>query len=167
MTTIIESGMPFDFADQTGFRLEDSDTHKAVQPGVKIADFLYLCKNDTVVWCVEAKSSSPHPNTQPDFEEFISDVKNQLLNAFSLYFAMRLDRHATAGELPPTFKIPELARVGIQFVLIIAGHPQDWLPPLKEALYKELYPTIRTWNLGSNPVIVLNDELAREYRLIR
>jgi hypothetical protein len=94
-------------------------------------------------------------------------VKNQLLNAFSLYFAMRLNRHVSASELPDTFWVPDLSKVRVQFILIINGHKRDWLPPLQEALYKELHPTIRTWNPGPNPVIVLNDALARERWLIQ
>jgi len=201
----MESGMEFECPSQTCFQFEKSKTYDAIKNGVKIADFLFLQKkkSETAIWCVEAKSSSPRPGTQPNFDaliseikgqienqrtlakfdelilefknqrtlsrfdEFVLEIKDKLLNAFSLYVAMRLKRHSIANELLPEFETPELSTVKFQFILVIAGHKPEWLPPLRDALYNALYPTSKTWNLGQYPVIVINDDKAREKGLIQ
>ena len=170
-TAIIEeSGMMFLCPDETCFRIEKSSTYKTIQTGIKIVDFLFLRKNNknnSVIWCVEAKSSTPRPTTQPRFDEFISEIKEKMLNAFSLCFAMCLDRHLTSHELPLSFRSSDFPDIEVRFVLIIAGHKPEWLPPLQAVLYQALRSTARTWNLGATPVVVLNSEMARQRGLIQ
>jgi hypothetical protein len=169
MTIVIESGMAFKCSSQTCFQTEKSKTYAAIQNRVKIADFLFLRKNNSAIWCVEAKTSvarEAHPSR--DRNQEISDIKDKLLNTFSLYVAMRLNRHSTANELPPEFKPPDLSTVEFQFVLVIAGEDdKDKLDQIKEVLRKALFPTIKTWHLGANPVIVINGDKARERGLIQ
>jgi hypothetical protein len=167
MTKILESGMEFKCSSQTCFPIEQHEPFKTLKTKIKIADFLLLRKNNSVVWCVEAKSSSPQPGNKPRFNEFILEIKDKLLNTFSLYFAMRLKRHPEKNDWPDAFMVPDVSNVSVQFVLIIAGHKAEWLPPLKDALYSALYPTGQMWNLGPNPVIVFNDDMARKCGLIR
>jgi hypothetical protein len=164
---IEESGMKFICPDETCFRVEKSDTYKTIQNGVKIADFLFLRKNNSVILCVEAKSSTPHPATQPRFDEFISEIRDQILNAFSLCFAMCLNRHPTSHELPSSFRSCILSDIKVRFVLVIAGHKSEWLPPLQEVLCQALRSTVKTWNLGATPIVVLNSEMARQHGLIQ
>ena len=169
MTIVIESGMAFKCSSQTCFQIEKSKTYAAIQNRVKCADFLFLRKkeDETAIWCVEAKSSSPRPETQPDFDKYILGIKDQLLNTFSLYVAMRLNRHSTANELPPEFETPDLSTVKFQFVLVISGQQMGGLQPIQDALRNALYPTIKTWHLKPNPVIVINGDKARKYGLIQ
>jgi len=162
---IEESGMVFDVPDDVCFRIEKSAVYNSIQNRVQIAEFLWYRKN--VILCVEAKPSTPHPATQPRFDEFLLEIKDKLLNAFSLYIAMRLNRHPARSELPDTFETLDLSVVNIQFVLIVNGYKKDWLPLLRESLFNTLYPTIKVWNFGSNPLIVLNDVMARDRGLIR
>jgi len=172
MTTqaITESGMTFGpFPSERCFYIEKSKCYAAVQEGVQIAEFLLLKpqQQGTTVWVVEAKSSSPRPETQPNFAEFIDEVRAKLVNGFLLAVAARLQRHPEAeDELPTAFKTLELTTQGFRFVLVINGHKREWLAPLQSALVQALKPVIKTWALPATSVAVLNHELAEQYGLI-
>jgi hypothetical protein len=168
---IVESKMKFGpFAEGECFHIEKSQVYQAIQRNVKTAEFLLLrFQNDKqVIWVVEAKSSSPRPETQPNFSEFIDDVRNKITNAFLLGIAVRLRRHSTADtELPGAFTSLDLQSIGFRFVLVVQGHKQEWLVPLQNALSLALNPIVKIWALPPNSVAVINDELARQYKLIQ
>lgn len=168
---IIESGMTFGpFSNEYCFYIEKSTIYKNIERDLKIAEFLLLrLDNDKtpIIWIVEAKSSSPRPETQPDFDGFIKEIHEKLVNAFSLGIASCLKRHSPAeNELPEPFKSLNLSVIEVRFVLVINGHQDSWLPPLQDALKKSLHPTIKTWALSPTSVAVLNEKLAKEHGLI-
>lgn len=173
MTTqpFIESGMTFGpFPDGHCFHIEKSPTYETVQRGVQIAEFLLLrIRNGSppTVWVVEAKSSTPRPGTQPNFDDFIDEIREKLTNALSLYLAVYLRRHASEdAELPMPFKELDLSTTDFRLVLVVNNHKEDWLPPLKDALAKVLHATVKTWALSASAVVVINDALARSHGLI-
>ncbi|MCY4046863.1 MAG: hypothetical protein OXF42_01970 [Candidatus Dadabacteria bacterium] len=166
--TITESGMKFGpYQSDCFFQIEKSDAYAAVREGVKIADFLLLQQSTLLV--VEAKSSVSNPETQggEDFDKNIADICEQLINAFSLGWASRLGRHPkSAKELPKAFKNLDLRTVQVRFVLVIKAHKEEWLSRVNEVMKKALRPTVKTWGLGPNSVLVLNDKGARKHKLI-
>lgn len=171
MEPFTESGMQFGpYPDGCCFRVEQSDTYGRIQSGVRIAEFLLVHTSGDrapCVWIVEAKSSSPQPETQPNFSEFITEIRDKLTNALALGIASILMRHTGAAvELPDRFKTLDLAATDFRLVLIINGHKKSWLAPLQDALRKALHPTVQTWALGANAVVVINDQDARRFGLI-
>ena len=169
--SIMESGMTFGpYHDDHVFYIEKSATYRQVQQGVQMAEFLLLRTKEgrpPTVWVVEAKSSTPRPATQPNFDEFIVEIREKLSNALVLGVAACLKRHKAAGaELPDPFKALDLSTLGFRLVLVIKGHKAAWLPPLQEALAKTLHPTVRTWALPPIAVQVINDDMARSLGLI-
>ena len=116
---------------------------------------------------IEAKSSSPRPETQPNFAEFIDEIRTKLTNGFLLAVAARLQRHPAAeNELPDALKTLDLKARGFRFVLVINGHKQEWLEPLQNALVQALKPVVKTWALPATSVAVLNHEMAQQHGLI-
>lgn len=173
MTTraIIESGMTFGpYPDGRCFYIEKSSTYADIQQGVQMAEFLLLRIDNgkpPVLWVVEAKSSTPRPETQPNFDEFIAEIREKLVNAFSLGWASCLKRHQQAdAELPDSFKTLDLSRADVRFVLVINGHPEAWLPPIQDALKKALHSTVKTWCFAPTSVAAINENLARKHGLI-
>jgi len=174
MTTkpIVESGMTFGpYPEGTCFHVEKSHTYTAIQEGVKVAEFVLLRRRGknrpASLWVVEARSSTPRPETQPNFDLFISEIREKLVNAFSLVWACCLKRHRRAEtELPDHFKALDLSQADVKFVLVIRGHREEWLPPLQEALYEALRPIVKTWAFSPTAVAVMNDAMARERDLI-
>lgn len=170
--TIRESGMTFGpYLEDYCFKIEESQIYQRIQQGVKMAEFIWLdAKPDKSpkVFIVEAKSSTPRSENQPDFDGFIEAVRCKLVNAMSLMLATCLKRHALAeSELPETFQALDLKNVEFRFILVVKDHKFEWLSPLQEALTKALRPTIKTWALSANAVVVLNADLACQYGLIR
>ncbi|MBB3332248.1 hypothetical protein BDK63_003142 [Halomonas campaniensis] len=173
MTTqaIKESGMTFGpYPEGQCFYIEKSDTYKSIENGVKIAEFI-LIKADKgeapSLWVVEAKSSSPRPETQPNFDDFIEEIREKLINAFSLSLASCLKRHEKAEpELPRKIQELDFSNAGARFILVIKGHEEGWLPPLQEALALALRPTLKTWSFSPTSVAVMNEDLATQHGLI-
>ena len=165
---IIESGMTFGpYPEGHCFYIEKSETYQKINEGVKIVEFLLLRSQDKcIVWIVEAKKSSAHPENKSDFDEFILEIKQKFTNALTLTVATCLKRHSTWGELPNSFQTLDLKKVDFRLILVIKGHPQAWLPPLQDALKKALKPTIKTWNLSATSVVVLNEAMAKSQGLI-
>lgn len=167
----VESGMTFGpFAEGHCFRIERSEVYRKVKDGVQMAEFLLLRLKDghpPTVWVVEAKSSTPRPETQPNFDEFIEEIRKKLTNALSLGLAACLRRHEDSdAELSEPFKTLDLSVVGFRLVLVINGHKKEWLPPLQEALSKALQSTVKVWALPPTAVAVINDGQARSHGLI-
>ncbi|HRT58608.1 MAG TPA: hypothetical protein P5038_18440 [Candidatus Paceibacterota bacterium] len=173
MISFTESGMIFGpYAETDFFGIEKCATYGAIQDGVKMAEFLLIRETPQkppcvcCVWIVEAKSSSPQPKTQPEFDGYIADIKDKLTNGLSLCFASVLKRHPnTLAEWPDKYRDLELSTAGFRLVLVINGHQLDWLPPLQDALRRALHPTAKTWALDPNAVVVLNHEGARQFGL--
>ncbi len=168
---IIESGMIFGpFIDGHCFYIEKSVTYKKIEKNVQMAEFIllrYKTGKPPTVWVIEAKSSSPHPDTFPGFDEFICEIKEKLNNALVLGVAACLNRHSTAhNELSEQFKTLDLSIVDFKLILVIKGHKAEWLPPLQDALTKVLHPTVKTWALSALSVMVMNDDIARSYGLM-
>lgn len=173
MTTqaIVESEMTFGpYPDGQCFHIERSNTYADIQQGVKMAEFLLLRAENgksPVLWVVEAKGSTPRPETQPKFDKFIAEIREKMVNAFSLGWASRLERHQEAkAELPDPFKNLDLTRAKVKFVLVIKDHKESWLPPIQDALKKALHPTVKTWCFTPPSVAVINEEGAKKYGLI-
>ena len=166
---IIESGMEFVIqrGDNSLFYLEESQTYKEIQEGVKMAELLLLRPESRYkMWIIEAKSSSPHPETQPNFNEFIQEITEKFANALTLFIANYLKRHQNNNELSEELQNYPLDDVKFVFVLIIKGHEKPWLVPLQEALGNSLRALLKTWGQSSR-VVVLNDVMARDdYKLI-
>lgn len=166
-----ESGMQFGpFPRGRCFRIEKSETFRRLGDRVRMAEFLLLRnsrKGPAAVWVVEAKSSTPRPETRPGFDDdFIAEIREKLTNALSLGLAACLNRHPAAeAELPEPFRKLDLSRLNFRLVLVVNGHPEAWLPPLKDSLAKALQPAVKTWALAPPAVAVLNDGMARRFGL--
>lgn len=92
MTTepIIESELTFGpFPEGHCFYIEKSQTYKRIESGVKMVEFLLLrtsvTANKTAIWMIEAKKSSPNPNTHGKLEERMNEVSKKLNSNSSEY----------------------------------------------------------------------------------
>jgi len=141
---------------------------------VKTAEFILLHSptkpNDKfAIWVVEAKSSTPKPATQPDFNQFIDEISQKLTNGLLLFQALMMGRHGKAGQqtLPEPFSKIDLKTIDFKLILVINGHKTEWLAPLNDKLTQAMKPLVKVWALSATAVTVLNDELARKKGLIQ
>ena len=161
--TISESGMSFGpFSASEIWQVETCALYKRIKEGVQIADFIVLRKRkegQLVACIVEAKSSSPRPGTQPNFDEFIEEIRSKVSNAFTLTVATRLDRfRGELTNLPDAFQRLDLKTANFTFVLIIKEHKEAWLEPIQNALVKAMKGLVKAWNLPGASVAVLNEK---------
>ncbi len=168
---IRESGMTFGpFREETIFHIERSRLYGHVnrgEGGVPTAEFVLLpgtasSSRNGSLWIVEAKSSSPRPQNQKEFRDFIEDIKQKFDCSLSLVMAAFLGRHASNSDIPRSFLEQDLSLVTITLILVIHGHEKKWLEPVSDALQKALKASARIWNFPPDRVVVLNDEMARE-----
>lgn len=161
---INESGMRFgEYTEETVFQIEKSHIYKKIQQNIPIAEFILLqfSHNKPIIYIIEAKSSSPRQT-----EHYISDIQTKFINSLTLWFALRLERHPdNISELSAAFQKLEIKTLDIRFILVIKKAKKDWLPPLQDMLNKALRPTLKLWGISSQAVVVLNEEMARQYKL--
>lgn len=169
--SIPESGMNFGpFSANDLWQVETCALYKKIEEGVQIAEFVLLRQGragQPVAWIVEAKSSSPRPETQPNFDAFIEEIRSKLSNAFTLTVATRLKRfEGEFTNLPSAFQQMDLKTTNFTFILVIKGHQDAWLVPVQDALVKAMKGLVKTWNLPPSSVAVLNEEGAKQKGLI-
>jgi hypothetical protein len=173
-----ESGVTFSFPKNYLFRIEKSQTFLSLNEdakkdeGIKTAEFLFLdIQQDSIfIWVVEAKTGTPQPAKEKDFNEFINEIRDKLYDSLSLFLAIYLNRHL--NELPVNFQQMELKKVDFKLVLLITSptYKEEWLAPINDSLNEKLSPLIKKmpklWNFSSNKIMVINPSLAKEYGLV-
>lgn len=169
--TIEESGLEFGpFEEDRCFEIEKSDLCARAQPGVKSVEFLLVRPGRRGVeklFCVEAKSSAPRAENQPDLQKYFDDIREKMLNSLLLFLAAHQGRHGAAvDELPAGLRALDLRTMKVVFVLVISTAEESWLPPLQDKLAQVLRSTARSFNIDPASIAVLDPVRARAARLI-
>ena len=161
MVTIQESGMTFGpFQEDQIYWIEKASAYKSLGQGIKSVEFVYK-KNADKLFFIEAKSSSPKKERE-NFDEYIDDISEKFIYSFNLWLTLYLQRRK--DNIAPDLLDASMKTNIFSFILVINGHKQDWLPPIKEALERKLMVERKIWN---HKVIVINDSLAKTNGLIR
>jgi hypothetical protein len=166
MTTYIEeSGLYFgDYGKADLFHIETAEIYRKLGTDIKTVEFV-LRKKEHEVLFIEAKSSSPKPGNHNDFDKFIGEIAEKFSHSNNVLFSVIMNRIIDSNsELPNNFKIIDYSKAKIKNILVIKGHKDEWLRPIEIALRQQLKSHIKIWNLD---VIVLNEGLAAEYKLIK
>lgn len=164
--SFVESGMRFGpYAIDEIFPIEQSPLYKSLGQGLMIAEFVLLRSGPSgaeEVWVIEAKSSAPRA-----FGNYIEEIRQKLTNSVQLTVASCLKRHPQAVDiLPSRFLDLDLGACTFKCILIIKGFRKDWLPPLQSALVKEMNSLVKTMGFKPGSISVINDDKARELKLI-
>lgn len=160
MVTINESGMAFGpFPDDQVYQIEKSEAYTHLGEGVKVVEFLYK-QNAEKLFFVEAKSSSPKPKGG-DFKKFIEEISDKFIHSFNLWLSLKLKRRNDV--VSKNIFDAKLDKQIFRFILVIKGHEESWLPPISEALRREMMAEIKIWK---HEVIVINDQQAKQRGLV-
>lgn len=120
MITVTESGMAFGpYQADDIFEIEKSELLNRCN-GIKTVEFVYRRKNN-VLWFVEAKSSAPikRPDNLKDYEDFVSDIAQKIVDSFNLYMAGVLGRKTGHEDISTRLKNLDYSKVIFRFFLII------------------------------------------------
>lgn len=163
---IKESGMIFGpFSEEHCFHIEKTNIYLKLQTGLQMAEFILMQPDKESLLVVEAKSSSPRPTNKIDFDEYIAEIAEKLMNGFTLGLAVCLGRPGRDGdEISQCFKEIAHNSVRVKLVLVINGHKDEWLTPINDALKNKLRCISKIWPLD---IITINEIMARKYHLIQ
>lgn len=160
-----ESNMKFGpFAEDELFILEKCSIYQMNSCGIQIAEFALVKpkKGNQGVYVIEAKSSSPKPGSEQNFDQYIKEIYTKFINSFYLITAVTLKRHkCQTGEVPTKLANLNLTIADFRFVLVINGHKDEWLPQIQDSLKSALIPFQKMWNCNPDFVAVINDQKAR------
>ncbi|MBE6111696.1 MAG: hypothetical protein E7195_01590 [Peptococcaceae bacterium] len=159
---IIESGMVFgDFAEQDVLHIEKTETYQNIKDHVKTVEFLYTPSHKGIFF-IEAKSSTPNPNKKADYTAFINEICDKFSHSFQLFSSMYMERQQDL--LTGTFAEIDYKTVKFVLVLVVNGHLEEWLPPLKAELEQHLRYHKQIWD---TEIVVLNEVLAQQKHLVK
>ena len=159
-----ESGVDFGpFVAEKFFYMEKSDVYQGLGEGFSTVEFMCMDSKGNCLF-VEAKSSSPRPDKEDttDFNKFIEEISAKFQDSYQLFLTNLMERRVSS-DIGQEIVKQNMASVRIKFVLVIPTHKTGWLPPLNEALKKQLRKTIHMWNID---VAVMNEDMAKDYDLI-
>lgn len=161
---ILESGMIFgDYRPERVYKIENSKMHNHVGTGVRSVEFILLRGTDKIFF-IEAKSSSPKAETGWErYHQFLDEIVEKFVHSFQMLCAWYLGRVSDEGEIGTGLKAVTCVEARFVFILVIRGHKKEWLLPLQEELNQKMHYHNSIWR---SSVIVMNDEIAREYHLI-
>ncbi len=168
MEPIVESGMVFGpFFEGCCFHIEKSEFYRRLnrgRGGVKVAELILHKEGDSgkpVVWIVEAKSSVPRKTNEESFGSYISEVSEKLANSLQLVISGRVGRHGdTVFVRGDKICDIDLSGIAFRFLLIIKGCEKSALSDVKYKLLQSLRRVALIWNLGADPIVVMNDAMA-------
>ena len=152
--------MTFMFPKEEVYRIEKSNLLAKVH--LKATECA-VWRNGKIVF-VEAKSSTPRPQKEEQFEQFICDITDKFVHSIIFYNAVML-RHQEE-ILPAAIRNVDLQTARYSFVLVIHGHKLEWLPPLMDALRSKMSDMLKLWNIPDIEVKVINDQIALDSHLI-
>lgn len=161
----IESSMTFEYDSDYGYRIDELPFYSKMSSknGVKDCDFVWLKPNKRL-WFIEAKSSTPHPyDNSVGFADFIADIAIKFNDSIMLYFAMQLNLYKTPQSALPNKFIP-FQEFPIRIILVINAFKIDWLPLVQDKL--NIMCKKYRYLASVNEIVVMNDDLARKYKLI-
>jgi len=162
--TISESGLIFgEYEESDVFLIEDSLIYESLGSGIRTVEFILRNKIDEIL-LVEARSSSPMPGNENDFDTFVDLIYDKFAHSVDLYFSLILKRiDDRNGDMPDSFRSVDYFAAKVKLLLVINGHKIEWLPPISDALFRKLKRHLRTWRLE---LAVINHEQAKGLGLL-
>lgn len=157
MDAFVESKMTFGpYSDDDFFYIEKSHMLKKSQ-GIKTVEFIFHPRK-SLLYFVEAKSGSPM-----DAEGFAREIAQKFTDSFQLFLSGILKRKVGYEEIGENIRKLDYQKVKFRFFLIIHGHEETWLPPLRTEIEKNMRGFQTIWN---SEVVVMNDLIAKEQGMI-
>lgn len=152
--------MVFSFPDEDVYRIEKSP----LLANVCLKATECVVRRQDVILFIEAKSSTPRPQTVDIFDKFIGEITDKFAHSL-MFYNVAILRH-DGEEMPKNVKNVNLCKAHYSFVLVIYGHKIEWLPPLMDALRSRLRHTLKLWNIPDVAVKVMNERMALDNKII-
>lgn len=172
MIMIPESEMNFGPFEETAlFQIEKSRIYKDRGTGIKTVEFILRYEKDSIVF-LEAKKSCPNAanryeseEKEEKFEEYYASITEKFIASLQIYLAAILDKYDNTSEVGTKLQnVRSLREIQLKFILVIKNAEDiTWLAGSLAELKARLFQIRKIWGVE---VAVLNEELARQYKLI-
>ena len=176
ITEIKESEMFFPVEEDNTFLIEKSES-VSKKRGLKSVEFVELKKfaKGPSLRFVEAKTSNPNfSNNDNDnkekLDEYIHDIREKFQNTISIIFSSLSKREGLEDvfeDLPANLKSVKYKKISCGLWLVVKNSKTEWLIPVLEMLKLELTPILKCWNIPDSNIKVVNEEDARQYKIIK
>ena len=159
------------FKESQLFHIEDSKIYKELGSGIKTVEFI-LGYNKNSILFLEAKKTCPNAanryeseEKEKKFEEYYASIVEKFMSSLQVYLAAILDKFQDTSEIGDELSsINSLKDIQLKFVLVVKNAKDAaWLVGPMEELRARLFQIRKIWGVK---VVVLNEELAKEYKLI-
>lgn len=172
MRIISESEMNFGKFDESKlFYIEASKVYKELGTGIKTVEFILKHNDDSIIF-LEAKKTCPNVanryesvDKEQKFEDYYKSITEKFISSLQVYLATVLKKDRDISEVGKDLQSADNIRDNeMKFVLVVKNAKNEsWLEgPLAE-LKNRLLQVRKIWGVK---VLVLNEELAKEYKLI-
>ncbi len=171
MKIITESEMNFGKFDEEGlFHIEDSKIYKDLGDGIRTVEFILKWKKNEILF-LEAKTTCPNAanryeseEKQQKFEEYYSEITEKFIDSLQMYLAAIMGRYQNLAEIGTELRsVDSMKEIRLNFILVVKNAKDiTWLAgPLAELKARLL----QVRKICGVEMVVLNEELAREYKL--
>lgn len=158
------------FDEEALFHIEDSKIYKDLGSGIKTVEFILKYDRNSILF-LEAKKSCPNAanryeseEKEQKFEEYYSSITEKFVASLQIYLATLLEKYPDTLEVGAELRsMDSMKEIQLKFILVVKNAKDiTWLAgPLAE-LKARLLQVRKIWGIE---VVVLNEELAREYKL--
>lgn len=172
MMTILESEMNFGpFEEDSLFQIEDSEIYKELGDGIRTVEFILRYTKDSIIF-LEAKKSCPNSSNRYEseekrekFEEYFSSITKKFIDSLQIYLTVILNKYENMSEVGRNLQnVHSIKDVQLKFVLVVKTADITWLAGPLEELKARLLPIRKIWGID---VAVLNEELAKQYKIVK
>ena len=152
------------FDESKLFYIEASKVYKELGTGIKTVEFILKHNEDSIIF-LEAKKTCPNVAKEQKFEDYYKSITEKFISSLQVYLATVLKKDRDISEVGKDLQSADNIRDNeMKFVLVVKNAKNEsWLAgPLAE-LKNRLLQVRKIWGVK---VLVLNEELAKEYKLI-
>lgn len=163
--------MNFGKFDETDlFHIENSKIYKALGSGIKTVEFVLKYDENSIVF-LEAKKSCPNAANRNEskekeqkFEEYYSSITEKFIASLQIYLAAILDKFQNSEEVGDRLRtVNSMKDIQLKFILVVKNAEDiTWLADPLAELKARLLQIRKIWGVE---IVVLNEELAGEYKL--
>ena len=169
MIRFTESEMEFELQEDRSCNLERSLLYQSLnRHAVSAVECVgvYELRGKERITLIEARKSAPNPcrlGNMENLDEYMGNLRRKYEHSIQICYAAlhgRVQNELLMGnKLVQALKCPQK----ILFLLIVKNLKDEWCKDIQDALQKELQHLRHIWHAD---VLVVNEMLARKYRLI-
>lgn len=158
------------FDEEALFHIEDSKIYKDLGSGIKTVEFILKYDRNSILF-LEAKKSCPNAanryeseEKEQKFEEYYSSITEKFVASLQIYLAAIMEKYSDTSEVGAELRsVDSMKEIQLKFILVVKNAKDViWLTGPSAELKARLLQVRKIWGVD---VVVLNEELAREYKL--